>query len=173
MTGSEQIDGLQAKVADRTNRWKPPGTKQTSRSRRGRPAPRPRSGPPRRIPGRRIVTRSGSGLSEEPVPGAQARRRPQWPRSAAARPRPRPAAAPPAQRRRAPAAPPAAPLRADRHRRMRGLVRIHPDHHCRHEPPFLLVPGEDRSGILGCGGAYGRGKAGYQSRNRQVVISER
>jgi hypothetical protein len=28
MTGSEQIDGLQAKVADRKNRWKPPGTKQ-------------------------------------------------------------------------------------------------------------------------------------------------
>ncbi len=50
MTGSEHIDGLQAKMADRKNRWKPPGTKQTSRSRRGRPAPRPRSGPPRRIP---------------------------------------------------------------------------------------------------------------------------
>jgi len=47
MTGSEQIDGLQAKVADRKNRWKPPGTKQTSRSRRGRPAPRPG---PRRKP---------------------------------------------------------------------------------------------------------------------------
>jgi len=28
MTGSGQIDGLQAKVADRKNRWKPPGTKQ-------------------------------------------------------------------------------------------------------------------------------------------------
>jgi hypothetical protein len=28
MTGSEQIDGLQAKVADRKNRLKPPGTKQ-------------------------------------------------------------------------------------------------------------------------------------------------
>lgn len=50
MTGSEQIDGLQAKMADRKNRWKPPGTKRTSRSRRGRPAPRPKSGPPRRIP---------------------------------------------------------------------------------------------------------------------------
>ena len=48
MTGSEQIDGLQAKAADRKNRWKPPGTKQASRSRRGRPAPRPRSGPRRK-----------------------------------------------------------------------------------------------------------------------------
>ena len=37
MTGSEQIDGLQVKVADRKNRWKPPGTKQTSRSRCGGP----------------------------------------------------------------------------------------------------------------------------------------
>jgi hypothetical protein len=41
MTGSEQIDGLQAKMTDRNNRWKPPGTTQTRRSRCGRPAPRP------------------------------------------------------------------------------------------------------------------------------------
>jgi len=45
MTGSEQIDGLQAKMADRKNHGKPPGTKQTSRSRRAPPAPRPRSRP--------------------------------------------------------------------------------------------------------------------------------
>jgi hypothetical protein len=34
----------------------------------------------------------------------------------------------------------------DRHRGVRGLVRIGPDHHCRHGIAFLLEAGEDRGG---------------------------
>jgi hypothetical protein len=37
MTGSEQIDGQQAKVAVRNNRWKPPSTKQSREPRRAGP----------------------------------------------------------------------------------------------------------------------------------------
>ena len=36
--------------------------------------------------------------------------------------------------------------RADRHRRVRGLVRIDPDHHCRHGTLLPLVPGKTVAG---------------------------
>jgi len=36
--------------------------------------------------------------------------------------------------------------RADRHRRMRSLVGIHPDHHCRHRNTSFLDRGQDRDG---------------------------
>jgi hypothetical protein len=61
-------------------------------------------------------------------------------------PTPRPAAAPAGQRRHGPQLTQRLLRRADRHRRMRGLVRIHPDHHCRHGNTPSLPAGKDRGG---------------------------
>ena len=64
------------------------------------------------------------------------------PRSAPATPPPRPQASRPERRRRAPAARPAALRRADHHRRVRGLMRVHTDHHyCHQHAPSPLGNG--------------------------------
>ena len=44
----------------------------------------------------------------------------------------------PARRRPAPVSGPGPPPRPDRHRGVRSLVRVHPDHHCRHQLPLPL-----------------------------------